>query len=834
MNQNSTFNKNGVKQTFFVLVFLFCTCIVYAQQVVLPLSYGSAGVGADGKGVFKVPSCGVSQIKIEIWGAGGGGGYRQLAGNSGGYGSAGGGGGAYEILTLSVMPGEIIQYEIGKGGSGGSDGTANGGAWTNIKNGKNTVLKREDGTIVISVAGGKGALDNTVQNNTSSGSNVYGQGGIKTTTNGYNGGKGGTAASNGGGGGGAGSPGKNGGNGGNGTGGASSVNNLLGGSGGAGGANVAIPAPVGTGKTGNGFGGGGGGSLKFSTSTTAISSPLGGAGANGGIVITYTVVNKIYMGSNTGKWGFPTNWSLGVLPTSSDCVNIPANKSVTVDVPLAYANTIVIENTGRITIPDGSALKVENTILNNGKIVVQSNGNLLQTTESVTAYSAGINGEFTVERYVEDMDNSKSQMDYVYWSSPVSGQNIQSFSPGTPGRNLLQYNEATDFFVSTKDSNFLPAKGYAIRAEVGAGYPANDNGYDKTYKFMGTPNNGNYSVEIAKQGNGFNLVGNPYPSNIDFDQLFANNSSLINNIIYFWTNENYTPTQMGSGYDQSNYLVYNGVGGQDVLINGIITVGQSVMIEKTNAGSGNLNFKNSYGSNKDLRVAAQGTFYQKNTSEKDRFWLTLTSPNEIDNTQLIGYIDGATNELDKDFDAEALSLSSNLFYSQLGDKKLVIQGKSKDFKTTDKVKLGANFFAQGEYTITLKQPEGIFGEQSIYLKDNDTGIITNLKDSSYVFLTDAGQKNNRFEIIYENESVLITDSIIKESLIVYRDSDNFVVKSPKMITVIEVFDMSGKLIRLLKPNRKESAVQASSLTSGIYLLLIRTDDGAVTAKKISK
>jgi hypothetical protein len=48
-------------------------------------------------------------------------------------------------------------------------------------------------------------------------------------------------------------------------------------------------------------------------------------------------------------------------------------------------------------------------------------------------------------------------------------------------------------------------------------------------------------VKISKYGNGYNLVGNPYPSNIDMKKLAANNSGLIEELAYFWTNFNPNP-----------------------------------------------------------------------------------------------------------------------------------------------------------------------------------------------------------------------------------------------------------------------------------------------------
>lgn len=564
-------------------------------------------------------------------------------------------------------------------------------------------------------------------------------------------------------------------------------------------------------------------------------------------------IDKNFVGS--GTWNDVTKWLPGnTVPTIQNCVFIPSESDLNVNVSDAVAKEITILPGGKLNI--NKTLTVNDGITNfadAGKFVLQNNGNLLQINPIAVN-----SGSITVERRAVDMNNVDGvQMDYVYWSSPVQSQSLQGFSPGTPANRIFEYNESTDLFKAVKlanEPNFIPGKGYAIRAEVNLDYPADSAGYEKTYQFVGKPNNGDIYFPVKRSPNtgagqsivhGYNLIGNPYPSNIDFKQFYDLNSSKIYNTAWFWTNNTYTKNQQAQGYLQNNYAVFNGTGGvgapssaaggtgNTTIPTGIVSVGQGFIVQVKDIGNTTVKFQNKNGGS-NLRVNTSGTFFNKNENTIDRYWLNLISPDNLINSQLIGYVNGATDGFEQDFDAEALSLSSDLFYSQVVDKKLVIQGRSKDFNKTDKVKLGANFFAKGEYTITLKQPEGIFEEQSIYLKDNDTGIITNLKEGSYVFLTEAGQKNNRFEIIYENDNVLVSDSSIKESVVVYRDSDNFIVKSPKMISVLEVLDMSGKLISLLEPNSKESEVQASSLPNGIYLLVIRTKDGQITTKKISK
>ena len=397
----------------------------------------------------------------------------------------------------------------------------------------------------------------------------------------------------------------------------------------------------------------------------------------------------------------------------------------------------------------------------------------------------------------------------------------------------MTYNTWDDYFTVVSSGNFEKGKGYSVKGSSAGSSNA---------AFKGILHNGEFSKSLATSGQKYNLIGNPYPSNIDFTKLFTANSGLIYNTVYFWTNNIFTPNQQGSAYAGNNYAVFTGAGGNaptggsyGTAPNGIIKVGQGFIIQKRSVGGPSpLIFKNSYGAGQDLRVSTAGTFYQKDAIEKNRFWLQLISPGNLTNNQLIGYIEGATDGFEQDYDAEVMGMSSDVFYSQLNDKQLLIQAKG-IFVNTDKVGLGANFFSNGSYKIKLDHSEGVFANgQNIYLKDKQTGIITNLSEGSYTFTTNAGENNTRFEIIYEPDAVLTTDGTEKGQIVVYRQYNDFVIKSPKEMERVEVYEGTGKLVKVLQPNAKLATFEAATIPNGMYILKIKTKDGETVSKKIRK
>ncbi|MNK86198.1 Endoglucanase C precursor [compost metagenome] len=546
----------------------------------------------------------------------------------------------------------------------------------------------------------------------------------------------------------------------------------------------------------------------------------------------FTATNATQIKEATNVWS--TNvWSNGT-PILASKVIIEGNYDTQINGALDVCE-LTVNPTGTMRVKANNPIKVKKKIVNDNSdangFVVESDANLIQTDNIANE------GIVKVERRVTGMNNDASvAIDYVYWSSPVSGQSIKSFSPNTPASGFQEYRESNDRFVTTADSDFILGKGYAIRAEN-----VLPNGYDKTYNFIGVPNNGDVSTPVLSKSTGadkgYNLVGNPYPSNIDFDEFHALNSSKIYSSAFFWTNNTYTAYQMGSGYKGNNYAVYNITGGVPATYdkintnyatapNGKIKVGQAFIVQSKIAGA--LDFNNS------MRVIDDGTFHQKTTA-KNRFWLSLTSPNNLVNTILIGYISGATDSYETDFDSELFAVGSDSFYSVLGARKLAIQGKENNFNIEDVVSVGNSFSVNGTYTIALQTPEGIFEEnQNIFLKDKLTNKYINLStENGYTFEATKGTNINRFDIVYKEQIVLGTGQDSKSQFEVYKHNSDYVVKSSKSLGRVEVYDASGRLMMGQTTSEKTLRLDATRLSNGIYIIKAE-NSGETKTKKILK
>lgn len=549
-----------------------------------------------------------------------------------------------------------------------------------------------------------------------------------------------------------------------------------------------------------------------------------------------TVTNQVF-GTAPNQYSYQNILISGSGDKTAAAGNLTVNNITKVD-----GGKLIIPETADTAMPNVFTSKKGVQVGASGTLVLANNANLMQDADAVNS------GSIIAQRIAKlKFESVQTRADYNYWSSPVKDQKLLynsgtagiSFSPGTPNNRIFQYKESNDMFVATTDAAFVDGKGYAIRAENaqnGSTYTAD--GTPKTFEFKGEPNNGNINTPNllwTDAAHGYNLIGNPYPSNFDFDAFWLANKDNIYSTAYFWTNNQYTPVQQGSGYSGNNYAIYNGTGGNPatyqvasgspVVPKASIKPGQGFIVQTKKAGA--LQFNNT------MRDVAVSPFFNNRAAAKNRFWITLSTPAQIVNTILIGYIEGATDGFEKDFDTPLMVEGSDAFYSRLGTEKLGIQGKNVTFDVNEVIPLGTKHFAGGLHTIALQQKEGLFENQNVYLKDKLLNTVVNLSENPYQFSATPGVYENRFEIVYKPEVVLATDDHVKDNLQVYREGENFMVKlSKNKIGYVEVYDSSGKLIRNLKGGSAKVIIDGTTLSSGMYLLKIMLTDGPVTRKVI--
>ena len=596
----------------------------------------------------------------------------------------------------------------------------------------------------------------------------------------------------------------------------------------------------------------------FAVATPAVGPSLlwtasaGGAitGATDGLTATATSSGTYTLTSSSGACSFSESVVVDfnnptlVLTTwnGSEWSNgLPdVGKKAVVDAPLFVSSELVaceveITANGSLTVQSNAALNVVSKITNQATatdFVIENTGVLLQEKEVENE------GQVTVNATSYPL----YRQDYTLWASPVQVQNLRGFSPQTLFNRFSSYDTTlgtagdyvqeifTNADVQTKV--FEPATGYLIRTPNNwVEYVSNAvPGIPYNGVFTGVPQNGTVSVALATVNGGLNLVGNPYPSPISIPALFAGNSDL-EETIYYWRKRN--------GAAGTGYATYNSMGfisvqseltdlGATIEAQPLISPGQGFFVKSTGASS--LQFNNSM-----RRLTGNGVFLRSNPIEKHRFWLNLSTGSGTLGQTLIGYIAGGTPAFDNGFDSSYFDDSPVALTSLINGDAYAIQGFGLPFNASSTVALGFKTDVAGIYTLSLANFDGLFAEnQDIYIKDNLTGLVHNLKESAYNFTTVEGVFNARFEIVYQaglgtNQPILDTNAIM-----VYKQDQVIYIKSlQSQLQKVELFDIRGSLLQVLDAVNDTTATMRN-LTHSNQLLLVKitTMDHNIVTKKI--
>ena len=560
----------------------------------------------------------------------------------------------------------------------------------------------------------------------------------------------------------------------------------------------------------NGYSGTWSPALDNTTTTTYTFTPSGCA--------TPTTLTIVVGGTKVWNAG----WTPAGAPTSIDAVTIMGNYTASTDGGTINACSMTVDNNAVVLIDNDFNIILQGALtVTSGSVTINNNSNLLQTRNTANT------GNITIKR------NSSAlfRLDYTQWSSPVTGTTtLQQFSPSTTNTRFYNYNSATNLYSAYLTPNtvtFDVARGYHIRMPnnwVAAPVaPAKYTGI-----FSGVPTNGSqtFTMNNTGAGLGFNLVGNPYPSDISMTSFVTANSSNITGTLYFWrkTNNASAPsysTWAGGTFNQGTATATDP--------NGIISVGQGFMVAAA-AGQTNLVFNNT------MRFAdnVDQFFRGNNTIDYNRIWLNATNATGSFCQSTVGYITGATSGVDQ---------SDGLFFndgdinltSLIGTDNYAIQGRALPFAASDIVPLSFKATTAGNYTIAIDHVDGLFiGSSDIYLKDNLNGTTNNLTTGAYNFAANSGIDNSRFELVYSQALATNNVTFNDNNVIVYKNNNTININSgSQTISNVKVFDIRGSLlVEKNNLNATQTAIDSSSFANQVLVITITDSNGLKVSKKI--
>lgn len=468
----------------------------------------------------------------------------------------------------------------------------------------------------------------------------------------------------------------------------------------------------------------------------------------------------------------------------------------------------------------GAGFSCRNLVLNSGKqlsitsgaLAVGKNFTILSDDANGTGTftnsgSLTVGGATTVQQYITSSQTGVNGRNW-YISSPLTAA-LSSTITGATGNGLVYYDGTTNW----------PAAGSTM--EVMKGYIAKSPAQNTTISFVGgTLNNGNQSVTDLPTG--FNLVGNPYPSYVDFAQ--ATKTNVANSI---W----YRSKSTGS-YVFQTYNVPGNIGANDG--SAIIPPMQSFWI-KTTGATNTFGFTNAMRSHQDQSIAANrlkapGTKVQKLVR------LQLSDPSGSDET-VIYFNTAAQNTLDE-FDTQKMFntvVAQPELYSKTGTEQLVINGLNEVADNLE-IPLGYNTATAGSFTFKAPEFTNFDSNTKIYLLDKKENIQTELSSvAEYTFNSDVTTANeSRFSLLFKvsNVTTATDDQKNVNTKVLVNEANQLVIIAPAKSTYF-VYNAAGQLFTA-GVTTSDRTCTGTVYQKGVYVVKITENRNELTTRVIIK
>ncbi len=581
-----------------------------------------------------------------------------------------------------------------------------------------------------------------------------------------------------------------------------------------------------------------------------------------------------WSGSQNTDWSDSSNWMNGY-PSPDAYVKIPSGKTRYPKISSNKTiGTVVIDTNASLNILAGDVLTLRGNLVNKGSNVlgagtVKFDGNKTQEIRGSSEFnnavikndvvilpSAGmqlLNGVLTLNSgtmttnsklklnadsngyaQIAGTGNGSISGDVIYeqrittdqaWhylATPVSGINFTNLhddfhiSEGQ-STNVYYYDEPSSqssFLdgwspLTDRSNAFQPMKGYNVyfwkNDKGGANYPLN-------MEVEGKPNEGAYSTTLTSSASQWNLVGNPYPSGLDWDKVSSGMTSNIYDGVYIWDPK------------AGQFATY---------VNGISTNGGSSVIAPmqsffvwAKSGTPSLQFGDAD------RTTQNGPYFKKSNKPDSSIKLAINNEQQKRDEVVVYFTQAATKNFDGGYDAFDIPSKK----ADIPSLSTLINGKKASINALPQVEeemtvpLAFSSNKAGKYTFDAKLNS--FGSNTnVYLHDRQNGKRYNFSNHSKVkFKHDPSSADEgRFVLKFGQVTSGIRNRASQDlnfnaryqnggfKLDIRSDFDQK--------AIVNVVDLTGEAIGVQKElnNKGQHHIKASNLPEGYYLVKLRTN-----------
>ncbi len=517
----------------------------------------------------------------------------------------------------------------------------------------------------------------------------------------------------------------------------------------------------------------------------------------------------------SGNWNVNETWE-----SSSDSITwvnaaqIPTFEAISINISNGHTVTITGNATAStLTINPGAHLT-----LNSGQTLTANIFTIINDfTNGTGTYVTNGTTNATITHVKQQLTTARNW----YISSPVTNATVSSINNAT-GSYLVSYDEVHGSTTPwpTESSILTPLKGYVAISPVTL---------NPMLTITGVLNNGTQTIHLSRTPGqykeGFNLVGNPYPSHLAWTKTIAQNANALSTIWY--------RTVAGSEYVFQTYNA-NGEIGVPVEVTGIIPPIQSFWV-RVNIGGGTLTLDNSMrlhdGSSNRLKVPAKVTNNQI---------VRLEVSNGINSDETVLYFNNNALEGFDNFDSPKMS-NNNInipeIYTMVGSEKVVINGLQK-ISIDRELPLGFVTLSTDNFTIRANELSNIPADIKLTLLDKLENVESDLTSgNAYTFSSSAANTVDRFSLIFHsagsitgnnaanlNQNTFIFTNSANRITVLYKDD----LKNNPNVTV---YNSTGQEVANQQITNNKSIIN-QPLKSGLYLVKLNCGAQSITRKVI--
>ncbi len=509
-----------------------------------------------------------------------------------------------------------------------------------------------------------------------------------------------------------------------------------------------------------------------------------GAGYRGSFTLCLDDDRIKWLGTTDSDWATPTNWSGGIIPTTNDDISISSGRP---NYPImnsgsnAFVKSLTIKPQASLTIPSGKSLTVINELI----LESDATGNASLIDQGTLNYNSS---KSSYQTYL-------TEDKWHLISSPITDAKSGIYTD-TYLSHFTETDSVWHYIPGTNDL-LIPGKGYASWAAswlTGA----------TTVTYHGEFNTGDITAgslsytPIPGAGDGWNLVGNPYPSAIEWNTN--------------WTMSNVDPTVYVLNSAVGQYLNWNANTSIGTMGDGEIPPAQGFWV-KANANSPSLTIPQSE------RIHTDKNFYKNSKSTNNILSLSIFG-NGYGDKMIVGFNKEAKENFDYHFDAYKLVglAAAPQLYSTKGNDKLSMLFLPESEQLIVPINLSVE--AKNIYTITVNDIDSFDPLTDLFLEDLKENVIINLRhQNQYEFVSQSTDKLERFKLHFafntENQEI---DKAREISI--YSSEKTIYVDIPDMFTGdIEVYTVMGK--RLLAKEALGGSLNTIKLPNNEGIFIVR-------------